>query len=226
MYVWEYSERANSQAGAFENCWWALYVTILYVPCIIWPGLRPPPSPRLVGRTAPGAAIRQDTAGFHLSCIIIWRKMELKTLFKKLPEIISSIEPLGSWKKPAFQRQSCLYKFGPNPNPNPIHIVGFAKMGNPPPDLTRSNRCRSENNLLPSLPPPAESGRRTMQPKNQAILVKQPFVMKHAFPPLDHLSTQTRGSAKNVSTATTMCKKQRLICFVSSPRRTSMDFDI
>lgn len=147
-----YSERANSQAAALlriadERCMYVQYPASFNpdyyerLPLLDW------------WQNCSRAAIRQDTAGSimsewelqnrnlkgHLSCIIIWRKMELKTLQKLLPEIISSIEPRVMKTCPF--RDSHPYKFGP------IHIVGFAKMGNPPPDLTRSNRCRSENNL-------------------------------------------------------------------------------
>lgn len=126
---------------------------------------------------------------------------------------------LGSWK-PAFQRTSHPYKFGP------IHIVGFAKMGNPPPDLTRSNRCRLENNLSPS------SLLRRKAAEEQCSPRTKPYLWNNLLSwnmPSRHLTTsppKPEALQKTWAQPPPMCKKQRLICFVSSPRRTSMDFDI
>ena len=103
------------------------------------------------------------------------------------------------------------YKFGP------IHFVEFAKMGNPPPEFSQ-DLIDAVRKII-SRVPPSSGGKR---PENNAALwndFRHETCLPATWPPLH----PHQRLCKNVGTATTMCKKQRMICFVSSPRRTSMD---
>lgn len=151
----------------------------------------------------------------HLSCIIIKGKVELYSPKFNWNHIIHRTS--GHQNLPF--RDSHPYKFGL------IHIVGFAKIGNPPPDLTRSNRCRSENNLSPSSLLRRKAAEEQCGPRTKPYLWNN--LSSWNMPSRHFTTSPLKVEALQISWAQPPpCVRNRLICFVSYPHRTSMDFDI
>lgn len=193
----------------------------LYVPCVIWSELRRSPSPRLVDDCCKAAIdkiqrvrLRQNES-YKLeseSISIAHLKEDELNRPKNYLRIMLSIEP--------WVTKICLSETFILTNLDPSISWSFAKMWNPPPDFTKSNRCRSENHLSRSSLLRRKAAGEQCRAKPY---LWNDFRHETCLPATYHLSTHTRGSAKMWAQPPPCVRNREWFCFVSSPRRTSMD---